>query len=55
MTCVFRLVACGLLLGGANLALGQQAHWSQHMRAHADRPHQNLEDIREAYESQHGK
>ena len=54
MTCVFRLVACGLLLGGANFALGQQAHWSQHMRAHADRPHQNLEDIREAYESQHG-
>ena len=54
MSCVFRLVVCGLLLGGANLALGQHAHWSQHMRAHSGRPHQNLEDIREAYESQHG-
>ena len=53
MTWLIRVAACGLLLGGANLALGQQEHWSHHMRAHEDKPHQNLEGIREAYEAQH--
>ena len=50
---MFRVAACCLLLAGGNLALGQQEHWSQHMRAHVDKPHQNLEVIREAYEAQH--
>lgn len=53
MTWMNPIVVCCLLLGGTNHAMGQQEHWSQHMRAHGDKAHPSLEDIRAAYESQH--
>ena len=53
MTWMIRMVACCLLLGGTSRAMGQQEHWSQHMRAHDDKAHSSLEDIRVAYETQH--
>ena len=49
---MIRNVACCLLLAGASDALGQQEHWSQHMRAHGDNSQFSLADIRATYEAQ---
>ena len=54
MTWLIRAFVCVCSWVGPRMPMAQKEHWSQHMRADGDKSHQSLDDIRAAYQAQHG-